>query len=151
MNAALLTPASSARQMMDINLVGTFLICREATKLMRQNSYGRIVNISSVAVPLRLPGQAAYVASKSAVESLTQVMAREFFAYGVTVNALSLPPIDTGMTRGVPKEKLQKLADSLPVSRMGSLDDVAHTLDFLINKDSGAITGQVLSLGGLNS
>ncbi|MCZ6674246.1 MAG: SDR family NAD(P)-dependent oxidoreductase [Verrucomicrobia bacterium] len=149
MNAALLTPGSSVKQMMDTNLVGTFLVCREAAKLMRRNSYGRIVNLSSVAVPLRLQGQAAYVASKSAVESLTQVLAREFYSYGITVNALSLPPIDTGMTRGVPKEKLKQLTDSLPVDRMGSLEDVTHALDFLISKNSGSITGQILSLGGL--
>ena len=151
MNAALLTPASSVRQIMDTNLLGTFVISRESAKLMRRNSYGRIVTMSSVAVPLRLEGQAAYVASKSAVESLTQVLAREFFSYGITVNALSLPPVDIGLTQGVPKEKLLKLTEILPVNRMGSLDDVAHALDFLINKNSGVITGQILSLGGLSA
>ena len=148
MNATLLTPGSSIKQMFDTNAVGTFLVSREAAKLMRRNQGGHIINISSVAVALRLEGQSAYVASKAAVEALTQVLAKEFHSMDISVNALSLPPIDTNMTRGVPKEKLQRVIQSLPIKKMGNMEEVAESVDLLINNTSESNTGQILSLGG---
>jgi 3-oxoacyl-[acyl-carrier protein] reductase len=149
MNAALLTPGSSARRMMDVNLVGTFQVSREAAKLMRRHSFGRIVNLSSVAVPLRLAGQAAYVASKAAVESLSQVLAREFAPFGITVNVVGPPPIDTDMTRGVPREKLERVTDALAIGRMGTFADVSNVIDFFLREESSAVTGQTIYLGGV--
>ena len=91
MNHALLTPVSVARSIFDTNFLGTFLFCREAAKAMLRHKHGRIVNFATVATPLRLEGEAIYAASKAAVESFTQVLARELGQTGVTVNAVGVP------------------------------------------------------------
>ena len=149
MNHVLLTPAASVQKMLSVNVTGTFLVSRESAKLMRKRGYGRIVNISSMAVPLRLAGQAGYVASKAAVESLSQVMARELAEYGITVNVIGPSPIDTDMLRGLPKDKVKYLVGNMPVQRMGTYADVANVLDFFLGQGSDAVTGQVVYLGGI--
>lgn len=149
MNHSLLTPASAVRDVFETNLLGTFVFCREAAKLMKKNSFGRIVNFSTVAVPLHLEGEAAYVASKAAVVSLTQVLAREFAEYGITVNAVGPTPVQTDLIGAVPAEKIDALLARQAISRLGTLDDVANVVDFFIRPESGFITGQVLYLGGV--
>src|SRR4029434_7823161 len=88
MNHSLLTPIAAVTKIMETNFTGTFLFCREAARLMQLHRYGRIVNFATVAVPLKLEGEAVYDASTAAVISLTQILAREFADFGVTVNAL---------------------------------------------------------------
>lgn len=149
MNHSLLTPAASVLRMLEVNTVGTFLMTREAAKVMRRHGFGRVVNFSSVAVPLALEGQAGYVASKGAVEALTRTMARELAGMGITVNCVGVTPLDTDMTRGVPPETMERLVASLPVSRMGTFEDVANVVDFFLRPESAAVTGQVLYLGGV--
>jgi 3-oxoacyl-[acyl-carrier protein] reductase len=149
MNHFLLTPASTVEKILSANVTGTFLVSREAVKLMRQRKFGRIVNMSSVAAPLRLQGQSAYVASKAAVEALSHVLAREVAEFGITVNVLGAAPIETDMTRTVPRETMQKLLDELPIRGFGTLPDVANAVDFFLRPESGAVTGQVLYLGGV--
>jgi 3-oxoacyl-[acyl-carrier protein] reductase len=148
MNHVLLTPATTLEDLLRTNVVGTFLVSREAVKLMRPRGFGRIVNFSSIAVPLRLEGQAAYVASKSAVVALTQVMARELAELGITLNVVGPPPIETDMIRGVPAQKIDRLVTAMPVKRLGTMPDVANVVDFFLRPESGAVTGQVVYLGG---
>ena len=140
MSHFLLTPAASIEKMLSANVVGTFLVSREAAKLMRKRQYGRIVNFSSLAVPMRLAGQSAYAASKASVESLSQVMARELAEYGITVNVIGPSPIATDMLRGVPKDKIEQLIDSMAVKRLGTFTDVANVLDFFLRRESEAVT-----------
>lgn len=148
MNHALLTPGETASRILNINVLGSFLVCREAAKLMRRRNYGRIVNFSTIAVPLRLEGEALYAAAKSAVEMLTRVLAREFAPFGITVNAIGPTPIETDLIRGVPREKLQHIIDTLAIKRFGTFADVAHVIDFFTHPASDYITGQVIYLGG---
>jgi 3-oxoacyl-[acyl-carrier protein] reductase len=150
MNHSLLTPVATVQRVLNTNVVGTFLFCREAAKIMQIHRYGRIVNFSTVAVPLQLEGEAAYVASKAAVLSLTQVLAREFAPFGITVNAVGPVPIETDLIRAVPREKLEQLVSRQAIPRFGTFSDVAHVIDFYLREESGFITGQRLYLGGVS-
>jgi len=148
MNALLLTPGATVDQIVRTNLVGTILVARESAKLMLKSRFGRIVNFTSVAVPLALEGEAVYAASKAGVEAFTRVLARELGPSGITVNAVGPGPIATDLTRGVPAPKLEALARRLSTGRASSFQDVAHVVDFLIARESGGVTGQTIYLGG---
>lgn len=150
MNHALLTPAATAQRILATNFQGTFLFCREAGKAMVRRKVGRIVNFTTVATPLRLEGEALYAASKAAVESFTQVLARELGGTGVTVNAVGPTPVPTDLIRNVPETKLKALLARQAIHRLGEVADVANVVDFFLSPRSGFVTGQVLYLGGVN-
>lgn len=149
MNHVLLTPASMVDKIMATNFRGTFLLCREAAKLMSKRRFGRIVNLGSVAVPLRLEGEAVYAASKSAVVTLTQILAFELAEFGITCNTIQPTPIETDLIRNVPKEKIDRILNRLAIKRLGTFEDVANVVDFFIKPESSYITGQVITLGGV--
>jgi len=149
MNHSMLTPISTVMDLLRVNVGGTFLFCREAAKLMQKRRYGRIVNLASVATPLRLEGEAAYASSKAAIVSLTQVLAREFAEFGITVNAVGPTPIKTDLIRSVPAEALERLVARQAIKRMGRLDDVGNVVDFFLQRDSSFVTGQTIYLGGV--
>jgi 3-oxoacyl-[acyl-carrier protein] reductase len=116
---------------------------------MQLHRYGRIVNFASVAVPLKLEGEAIYAASKAAVISLTQILAREFADFGVTVNAIGPGPIRTDLIRGVSPQKLDALIERQAIKRYGEPRDVIHVIDFFVQPASDFVTGQVIFLGGV--
>jgi 3-oxoacyl-[acyl-carrier protein] reductase len=149
MNHFLLTPYATAERIMTTNFLGTFLLCREAAKLMRKHRYGRIVNIGTVATPLKLEGEAIYASSKGAVLTLTQILARELAPFGITCNLVQPTPIETDLIRNVPKEKIQHIIDQLAIKRLGNFDDVTNVIDFFIRPESEYVTGQVITLGGV--
>jgi 3-oxoacyl-[acyl-carrier protein] reductase len=149
MNHALLTPASTVNRILQTNVVGTFLFCREMAKLMRRSPSARIVNFTTVAHPLNLEGEAIYAASKAAVESLTRILARELAELKITVNAIGPTPIETDLIRGVSPAKMQALIARQAVPRMGQVEDVINAVDFFLRPESDFITGQVLYLGGV--
>lgn len=150
MNHMLLTPLSTAKAITQTNLLGAFLCSREAAKLMRKNGDGRIVNFSSVAVPLKLEGEAIYAASKAAVVSLTKVMAFELASFGITVNAVGPTPVKTDLVRSVPTAKMNALLARQAVKRWGEFQDVANVVDFFLRPESDFVTGQVVYLGGIS-
>jgi 3-oxoacyl-[acyl-carrier protein] reductase len=150
MNALALSPASAARRLTDVNFLGAFYCLRETAKIMMRQKSGRIINFSSVAVPLDLEGEALYAATKAAVESLTRVSARELAPYGITVNAIGPNPILTDLTRTVPRAKLDALVARQAIPRLGEPRDVLNVVDFFLRPASDFITGQIIYLGGVH-
>lgn len=149
MNHALLTPLTTVNNILNTNVIGTFLFCREAGKLMAKNHYGRIVNFTTVATPLKLEGEAIYAASKAAIYSFTEVLARELAGYNITVNAIGPTPIETDLIRAVPKDKMDRLLARQAISRFGTFADVTNVVDFYLRQESSFITGQNIYLGGV--
>jgi len=149
MNHTMLTPGATVHNLLQTNVLGTFLFCRESAKVMQAARYGRIVNFSSVAVPLRLEGEAAYAASKAAVNTLTEIMAREYGPFGITVNTVGPTPVETDLIRSVPKDKIDMIVAQQAVRRLGTFEDVANVVDFFVSPASGFVTGQTIYLGGV--
>ncbi|AFK52439.1 SDR family NAD(P)-dependent oxidoreductase [Tistrella mobilis] len=164
MNHALLTPAETLEALLRTNVIGSFVCAREAARLMRPEAHrrdrdapadtppagGRIVNLTSVAVPLKLAGAAAYAAAKAAVESLTQTLARELAPMGIAVNAVGPGPVRTRMTRTVPPETIDRLLSAQTVSRLATTDEVVRVIDFLADPAAAMVTGQIIYLGGVS-
>lgn len=148
MNAFALTPLSTIRRVMDTNFLAPAMLTHGAIRLMRKSSAGRIVNLSTIAVPLRLEGEAVYAASKGALETFTRVLAREIGAMGITCNAVGPSVVRTQLTEGVPAEKLERLIKGQAVPRQATGADVANVVDFFLKAESGLVTGQVVYLGG---
>lgn len=149
MNPVALTPYASARRIVETNILGTFLFTHAAVRLLRHSTAGRIVNLSTVAVPFRLEGEALYAASKSAIETFTRIVAREVSSWGITCNAVGPSPVKTSLTRGVGDDRIQRLIERQAIQRWAEFDDVGNVVDFFLRAESGMITGQVIYLGGV--
>ncbi len=132
---------------MDINLKGTWLMCKEVAKIMKQQNNGRIINIASRAW-LGNRGQSNYSASKAGVIGLTRVLALELGKYNILVNAIAPGLIDTPLTQKLEKDVLQKLIEAQPTKTMGHPNDVANTALFLASENTNFITGQTLYVDG---
>jgi 3-oxoacyl-[acyl-carrier protein] reductase len=133
LNAFLLTPGSVAEHLMRVNYLGTFHCLQAVGKVMVRQRAGLVVNLTTVAVPLSLAGEAAYVASKAAVEALTKVTAKEFATQGVRVVALGFGPVDTRLTRAVPKAMLAKINDAIGRPEGTTL---AQAVEFILSRIS---------------
>jgi len=145
----LLVPYESALKTIKINLLGTFLMTREAVKIMMKKSFGRIINFGSMAVKHEVKGEAIYSASKAAIITLTRVIAKEVYCYGITCNVISPSAIDTDLMKNVNNDALDEVLNRNAIPDMGRREDVSHTIDWLIKSKSNAITGQTIYLGGV--
>ena len=135
-------------RVIDVNLKGTFHVCRAAGKIMMKQRYGRIVNMSSVSGVGGNAGQANYAASKAGVIGLTKTVARELASRGVTANAVAPGFISTDMTDALSEKQRAAVGEQIPMKRFGSVEDVAHLVGFLASEQSGYITGQVICIDG---
>lgn len=149
LNPAILTPLESVQRMFDVNFFAPFLFCQEAVRLMRPMNFGRIVNVSTIAVPLRSEGLAGYVASKAAVEEFTRVLAKEVGPFGITVNCVGPSVVDTDLGRSLPRERYAATIQSQSIRQEATSADVANVTDFFLSPKSRLITAQVIYLGGL--
>ena len=140
-------PLKDFNDVINVNLKGTWLMCKEAAKIMREQKSGRIINISSRAW-LGNPGQSNYAASKAGIISLTRVLALELGRYNVLVNAISPGLIDTPLSQALPNEVREKLIMAQPTKSMGNPEDVANAVAFLADEKLGFITGQNLYVDG---
>ena len=150
MNHFLTTPQDTAKKIMEVNYLGTYNCSRGFIGLLKKSEHPRIVNFSSVAVPLNLEGELAYVVSKNAVEAFTRVLAKELACFRITVNAVGPTPIGTDLIARVPQDKIEKIISMQAIKRMGVVEDVANVIDFFIRPESDFITGQIIYLGGVS-
>jgi 3-oxoacyl-[acyl-carrier protein] reductase len=150
MNHIVLTALTSTKNIFDTNFGGTFLLTREASKIMIKNNYGRIINFTTVAVPMQLAGEAAYASSKAAIETFTKISAKELGQYNITVNAIGPSPVYTDLIKLVPKNKIDELINHQTIKRFGEISDVLQVADFFVDKNSSFITGQIIYLGGIS-
>jgi len=149
MNHSFLTPLSTAKNILETNVIGTFLFSREAAKLMKKKKWGRIINFVTFAIPFKLEGEAIYAASKAAVVTLTEILSKEFADYGITVNAIAPPAVQTDLIKGVPKEKIDNLLQRQSIHRFGEPEEICNVIDFFVKKESSLITGEVIYMGGV--
>ena len=133
---------------LDTNLKGAFLCTKAAAKVMARARYGRIVNISSVVGEMGNPGQLNYCASKAGMFGMTKSAARELAKRNVTVNAVAPGFIETDMTAVLPEKAREALLQQIPLERLGSPEDVANAVYFLVSPLASYITGHVLSVNG---
>lgn len=130
-----------------VNLTGVFNMMQPASKIMREQEYGRIINISSASW-LGNIGQANYAAAKAGVVGITKTAARELAKKNVTVNAICPGFIDTDMTRGVPEKVWDIMVSKIPMGKPGKPEDVANCIAFLASDQASYITGEVINVGG---
>ncbi|MBV8817729.1 MAG: 3-oxoacyl-[acyl-carrier-protein] reductase [Acidobacteriaceae bacterium] len=130
------------------NLSGAFYLTQQVLPGMMRERWGRIVNISSVVGEIGNPGQANYVVSKAGLIGLTKSLAQELGSRNITVNAVAPGFIETDMTHGLTLELKQKMIDQTPLRRIGTPQDVAAAVKFLVSDEASFITGHVLDVNG---
>lgn len=136
------------RDVISLNLCGTFFCSKAAAGYMSGNHFGRIINISSIAGIKGSAGQANYCASKAGILGLTRSMAKELAPYGITVNAICPGVIETDMTAVIPPEIKQSMCSRIPLGRTGTPEDIGHAAAFLASEGASYITGQALVIDG---
>ena len=132
----------------DTNLKSVFNYTKAVLKPLIKQRYGRIVNIASVVGLIGNAGQSNYVASKAGVIGFTKAMARELASRNITVNAVAPGFIQTDMTDKLSDEQKNKLAEMIPLGRLGTPEDVAKVVGFLCSQEANYITGQVIAVDG---
>jgi acetoacetyl-CoA reductase len=135
-------------EVIHVNLASIFNMTRNVIEGMRERSYGRIVNISSINGQKGQMGQTNYSAAKAGMIGFTKALAQENAKKGITVNAIAPGYIDTEMVSAVPKDVLDRIIAGIPVGRLGMADEIARCVAFLAAEDSGFITGATLSVNG---
>jgi len=133
---------------MDTNLKGVFLCSKAASRGMMKKKWGRIVNISSVSGFAGNPGQVNYAAAKAGLTGLSKSMAREYGSRNITVNSVAPGYIETEMTDQLTEEVKGQLQSDIPLGRLGTTEDVAGAVAYLISEDGRYVTGQSIHVNG---
>jgi 3-oxoacyl-[acyl-carrier protein] reductase len=135
-------------QVIATNLTGAFRVARRAARPMIRGRFGRIVFISSVVGQMGSAGQVNYAASKSGLVGMARSLARELGSRGVTANVVAPGFVETDMTAELGEDLVKKYAEQIPLGRLGSVDDIAGTVEFLASDAAGYITGAVIPVDG---
>ena len=139
------------KQVIDVNLVGTYNMTKNVSQYMIKQKYGKIINISSVVGLHGNAGQANYSASKAGIIGFTKSLAKELASRNILVNAVAPGFIETDMTSVLKEEVKTNILNTIPLKREGKPEEVAAVVKFLASEDSSYITGQVISVdGGMN-
>lgn len=130
------------------NLTSVFRLSKAVMRGMMKKRWGRIVTIGSVVGSMGNAGQANYSASKAGLIGFSKSLGREVAVRGITVNVVAPGFIDTDMTKALPEEQRKSLATQIPAARLGSPNDIAAAVSFLVSDGAGYITGETLNVNG---
>lgn len=147
-NLVLRLKAKEWEDVVNVNLRGTFHCTKAALRPMLRARYGRIVNIGSVVGSMGNAGQAAYAAAKAGIVGFTKATAREVAARGITLNTVAPGFIETEMVSHLPEARRSEYLNVIPAGRFGTAEEVADVVGFLVRRESGYITGQVVGING---
>jgi 3-oxoacyl-[acyl-carrier protein] reductase len=135
-------------QVIATNLTGAFRVARRAARPMIRGRFGRIVFISSVVGQMGSAGQVNYAASKSGLVGMARSLARELGSRGITANVVAPGFVETDMTAELGEDLVKRYAEQIPLGRLGSVDDIAGTVEFLASDAASYITGAVIPVDG---
>lgn len=141
-------PVDAWKQVMDVNLTGLFLCCREVVPAMREANYGRIVNIASVAGKEGNPNASAYSASKAAVIAITKSLGKELADTGVRVNCVTPAAVKTAIFDQMTEAHIQFMLSKIPMGRFGTPEEIAAMVGWLCTEECSFSTGAVFDLSG---
>ena len=142
-------PNIETDSLLQVNLHGAIYLAREALRIfLRQNSAGRIINISSIIGSLGYTGLAAYSASKAGLDGLTRALARENGRRNITVNSIAPGYLDTEMSSTLSDKKREQIIRRTPMHRLGQVDDITPLVGFLLSDGASFITGQTITIDG---
>ncbi len=147
---AMIISPSAAQSMLNVNLLGAFMVSREASKMMRKKKWGRIIGIGSMAASLEPVGDSIYAACKAGLATMNNVLAKELSSLGVTCNTLAITAIESDMLAQLPRQKIEDIIARLPLPRLAIPDDILNVIDFFCSERSSYITAQTVYLGGVN-
>ena len=141
---------AQATEMLQTNFLGPYLVTRTAAKMMMRRRFGRVVNISSVAVPLGSVGSGLYAAGKAATEQLAHSLARELSTNDITVNTLGVSIYgEAGMVEQMNPASLKKARTQLIKSGTLDIDEIVHAIDFFVSPLAAKVTSQTVYFGGI--
>ncbi|MBI4645681.1 MAG: SDR family oxidoreductase [Bacteroidia bacterium] len=142
-----LTTSDILENVIETNFYGTFFLCREVSKIMLQQKYGRIVTFSSMAESILEEGTSAYSASKSSIICITKILAKELAPYGITCNVIAPSVVPTTITESLGEKIIDKVVSKLSVNRPLTMEEICYAVNFFTSNENSFITGQVLYLG----
>lgn len=148
MNLAISTPPETIERIIRTNLIGTININAFLAKRFARNKDGRIINFSTIAVPISLKGESIYIASKAGVEGFSKSFAREMADFNTTVNVIAPGPIETDLIAKVPSESIQRIVRQQIIPKQFTKDDIVALTRILLDESSHMLSGQIFNVGG---
>ena len=142
-----MTPGAVLMDLLQVNVAGSYYVCREAAKAMMLQRSGRIITLSSMAVGLHEEGTSAYSASKAAIVEMTKILAKELAPAGITCNVIAPSMLMTDAVEVLGEEIIQRALGKLTIKRTVTIEEVCNAVAFFCAAESGCITGQVLHMG----
>ena len=140
-----------ASDMININFFGTFIVSKEASKLMMKKKFGRIINIGSICSSVEPVGASIYSATKAAVHSLSNSLAKELAPFNITSNTIALSPFPTDMLNTISEKDVEWYLNEQKIKRLATIDDITNVVEFLCSEKSSFITAQFIQLGGIST